>query len=44
MPFKRRRVKPKFLGVVAVLCILVALKSLAVACFMRSFYSYDPQY
>ncbi len=44
MPFKRRRVKPKFLGVVAVLCILVALASFAVTWFMRSFSSYDPQY
>ena len=44
MPFKRERVKPKFLGLVLVLCILVALASLAVTWFMRSFYSYDPQY
>ena len=44
MPFKRRRVRLKFLGLVAVLCILVALTSFAVTWFMRSFYSYDPQY
>ena len=44
MPFKRRRVKPKFLGVVAVLCILVTLASFAVTWFIRSFSSYDPQY
>ncbi len=44
MPFKRRRVKPKFWGVVAVLCILVALASIGVSWFMRSLYSYDPQY
>ena len=44
MPFKRRRVKPKFLGVVAVLCILVALMSFAVTWFMRSFSSYDPEH
>ncbi len=44
MPFKRRRVKPKFLGLVLVLCILVALASLAVTWFIYSFYSYDPQY
>ncbi len=44
MPFKRRRVRPRFLGLVAVLCILVALASFAVTWFMRSFYSYDPQY
>ncbi len=44
MPFKRRRVRPKFLGLVAVLCILVALASRAVTWFMGSFSSYDPQY
>lgn len=43
MPFKRRRVKPKFLGLVLVLCILVALASLAVTWFMRLFYSYVRQ-
>ncbi len=32
------------MGLVAVLCLLVALASLAVLWFMRSFYSYDPQY
>ncbi len=32
------------LGLVAVLCILVALASLAVTWFMRSFSSYDPQH
>ncbi|MDA2910050.1 hypothetical protein MYX04_03840 [Nitrospiraceae bacterium AH_259_D15_M11_P09] len=44
MPFKRRRVKPKFLGLVLVLCILVALASLAVIWFMRSFSSYELQH
>ena len=44
MPFKRRRVRPKFLGLVVVLCILVALASLAVSWYMRSFSSYEPQY
>ena len=43
MPFKRGRVKPKFLGLVLVLSILVALASLAVTWFMRLFYSYNPQ-
>jgi len=43
MPFKRRRVKPKFWGLVLVLCILVALVSLAVTWFMCSFYSYVSQ-
>ncbi len=43
MPFTRRRAKPKFWGLVLVLCILVALVSLAVTWFMRLFYSYDPQ-
>ena len=43
MPFTRGRVKPKFWGLVLVLCILVALASLAVAWFIRLFYSYDPQ-
>ncbi len=43
MPFKRGRVKPKFLGLVLVLCILVALASLAVTWFMRLFYSYVRQ-
>ncbi len=44
MPFKRRRVRLKFLGLVAVLCILVALASFAVTWFMRSFSSYDPEH
>ena len=44
MPFKRRRLKPKFLSLVAVLCIVVALASLTVIWFMRSFYSYDPEH
>ncbi len=43
MPFKRGRVKPKFLGLVLVLGILIALASLAVTWFMRLFYSYNPQ-
>ncbi len=44
MPFLRRRGRLKFFGLVVVLCILVALASLAVTWFMCSFYSYDPQY
>ncbi len=36
MPSRRRRVKPKFLGLVLVLCILVALTSLGVTWFMRT--------
>ncbi len=44
MPFKRRRARPKFLSLVAVLCILVALASLAVIWFMRSFSSYELQH
>ncbi len=36
MPSRRRRVKPKFLGLVVVLCILVALTSLGVTWFMRT--------
>ncbi len=44
MPFKRRRARPKFLSLVVVVCILVALAALAVTWFMRSFTSYDPQH
>ena len=36
MPSRRRRVKPKFLGLVLVLCILVALTSLGVTWFMQT--------
>ena len=36
MPSRRRRVKPKFFGLVLVLCILVALTSLGVTWFMTT--------
>ncbi len=36
MPSRRRRVKPKFLGLLLVLCILVALTSLGVTWFMQT--------
>ncbi len=36
MPSRRRCVKPKFLGLVLVLCILVALTSLGVTWFMQT--------
>ncbi|MFB3075520.1 MAG: hypothetical protein ACE1Z6_10140 [Candidatus Methylomirabilales bacterium] len=36
MPSRRRRVKRKFLGLVVVLCILVALTSLGVTWFMQT--------
>ncbi len=36
MPSRRRRAKPKFLGLVLVLCILVALTSLGVTWFMQT--------
>ncbi len=39
MPSRRRRVKPKFLGLLLVLCILVALTSLGVTWFMQTVFT-----